>query len=444
MNTIKVLAVIFYSFATKIGSLVAKYERKGTRLLAGEVDDESYKILVPNDGPVLEPQAKLRSLKNLDPTPIDFDCRATSQLELIIPKDGESNWIVNSLDISGNRKTIGGDEYYMTYLDDNFASESTPYTATAYVQDNNDGSYSLNFVGTRQKLNEGIAFAGKGTLTIFLQYTCDMGKVWPPGKEKWNSSGALYQTFNIHVSMSPPIEPPTPITLEKDLRSYDVILAAGDSIMTQLFCIKLRMRRKNMFMHKNLGAPLGVGSLYRYVSWVRSTAAPVLKSFEKTAIILNSGAWDIARNNDGLLKSNAEHLQSLGQLITLFRRMLPGTDIIWRSTTAAHVHRGPDIERLMYVSNSRIKTLHDAQIELMNRLKVPVLDLYNYTYESAWYTKENDAIHFMDFIHTQILDELYPDDSIETDNIKEIFNNNVGVLCDQGFRTLFNTHTKPL
>merc|ERR1711862_435720 len=74
----------------------------------------------------------------------------------------------------------------------------------------------------------------------------------------------------------------------------------------------------------------------------------------------------------------------------------------------AHVHRGPDIERLMYVSNSRVKTLHDAQIELMNRLKVPVLDLYNYTYESAWYTKENDAIHFMDFIHTQILDELYP------------------------------------
>jgi len=126
----------------------------------------------------------------------------------------------------------------------------------------------------------------------------------------------------------------------------------------------------------------------------------------------------------------------LKRLIVMARRMLPGTDIIWRSTTAMHVHRGPDIERLMYVSNSRIKELHDRQVQLMNRLKVPVLDLYNYTHEQAYFSKPNDAIHFMDYVHTNILDEIYPDNSIVNNSTKEVLNNNVGITCKNGMKDL--------
>jgi len=336
---------------------------------------------------------------------------------------------------------------YVTYADDSFAS-ITNSTATAYVNDRGDGTYELNFVGTRQELPEDMSYTGKGTLTIFMQYTCDIGKIWPPGKEKWQSSGALYRTYTTHLDVSPPIEPPTPLKLEKDLRDYDVVLAAGDSIMTQLFCIKLRMRRANMYMHKNLGVPLHKDTLIRYISWIRSTAIPALKPFKKTALLLNTGAWDVARNNEGLVKNIYEHLQMLERLIVMARRMLPGTDIIWRSTTAMHVHRGPDIERLMYVSNSRVKVLHDMQVDLMNRLEVPVLDLYNYTYEQALNSKPNDAIHFMDFVHTKILDEIYPDDTITKDSEKEIFNNNIGVTCGDGIehlltkKSLLSTTTK--
>lgn len=433
-TAVKVATFIICSIATLTNSVIAEGEKQNIRGLSTDQDRENLRILVPKEGPDPEPQLKLRQLKNKDPTPIDFNCRATSQLELIIPKDGKKNWMVQSLDISGNKKKIGGDEYYMTFVDDSFASV-TNYTATAYATDLGDGTYSLNFVGTRKELPADVAFSGKGILTIFLQYTCDIGKIWPPGKEKWQSSGALYRTYKTPV-VSPPTEPPTPLKLEKNLSSYDVVLAAGDSVMTQLFCIKLRMRRKNMFMHKNLGIPLHSSNLYKYVSWIRSTAAPALKPYKKTALMLNSGAWDVARNNEGLVTSFAEHLQVLSQLITLIRRMLPGTDIIWRSTTAMHVHRGPDIERLMYVSNSRIKTLHDAQVALMEKLNVPVLDLYNYTYEAGWHSKSNDAIHFLDFIHTNILDEIYPDDSIVKDSIHEVYNNNIGVLCKDGIENM--------
>ena len=106
-----------------------------------------------------------------------------------------------------------------------------------------------------------------------------------------------------------------------------------------------------------------------------------------------------------------------------------------------HVHRGPDIERLMYVSNSRVKALYDAQMKLMEKLDVPVLDVYNYTYEQAYHSKPNDAIHFMDFVHTNILDELYPDDSIVKDSDKEVLNNNIGVLCKDGMENILKRHS---
>jgi len=430
----KILAATAYAYVI-IFALTPSFSVKATgvrnlRALESE-GDSAKRILLPND-PDPEPQAKLFNLASLDPTPIDTSCRATSQLELI---NNNENWILQSRDLSGNRKSVGGDEMYVTYADDGFAS-ITNSTATAYVNDIGDGTYELNFVGTRQILPTNMSYAGKGTLTIFMQYTCDIGKIWPPGKEKWHSSGALYRTYKIHLDVSPVIEAPTPLKLEKDLRDYDVVLAAGDSIMTQLFCIKLRMRRENMYLHKNLGVPLHKDTLYKYISWIRSTAVPALKPFKKTALLLNTGAWDVARDNDGLVKNIYEHLQMLERLIVMARRMLPGTDIIWRSTTAMHVHRGPDIERLMYVSNSRIKALHERQVDLMNRLEVPVLDLYNYTYEQASFSKPNDAIHFMDFVHTNILDEIYPDDSIVKDSPKTILNNNIGVTCGDGMENL--------
>jgi len=444
-TTAKALIVISYSCALILPQIffVSVLNNISTRAasLSLEQDNNSLRVLLPKDGPDPEPQLKLRQLKKVDPTPIDFSCRATSRVELIIPtgpNSGKQNWVLQSLDISGNRKKVGGDEYYMSFVDEGFASY-TDSTATAYTTDLGDGSYSLDFVGTREKLPANVTYSGKGRLTIFLQYTCDIGKIWPPGKEKWQSSGALYRTYKTELNISPPIEAPTPLTLDVDLRSYDVVLAAGDSIMTQLFCIKLRMRRKNMYMDKNLGAALHTDTLYKTIAWLRSRAVPALKPFKKTALLLNSGAWDVARNNDGLVKSVAEHLLALEKLVILARRMLPGTDIIWRSTTAMHVHRGPDIERLMYVSNSRVKSLHDAQLVLMERLNVPVLDLYNYTYEKAWSSKPDDAIHFLDDVHTDILDELYPDDTIVTDNIRQIYNNNVGVVCKDGMDTLLTT-----
>ena len=434
----KLLSIAHTIYALQAFTASSTEVREETRNLRTSSPEE-LRILIP-DSPDPEPWKKLKHLKTIDPTPFNKLCSATSQLELIIPKDTNKDWMIQTRDIRGNVKKIGGDEMYITYLDDNFETHLDA-TATAYVTDKEDGTYELNFVGTRQKLPEDVVFGQKGKLTIHMQYTCDIGKIWPPGKQKWESSGALYRNYTVNVDASPPIKPPTPLTLSKDLRTYDVVLGAGDSIMTQLFCIKLRMRRKNMYLHTNLGAPLHEDSIHSYVQWMRSAAGPALGSFKKTALLLNSGAWDIARNNDGTVKSINDHLRMLGKLIMLIRRMLPNTDIIWRSTTAMHVHRGPDITRSMYVSNSRVKALHDAQIKLMNRYNVPVLDVYNYTYEQAYSSQTNDAIHFEDSVHTNILDELYFDETIVKNSTRELLNNNIGVLCKDGMENLVTKHS---
>lgn len=360
------------------------------------------------------PDAILRKLRSIDPTPIDSSCRATSQLELIIPNDN-SQWIIQSIDSSGNKKTVGGDEMYITYVDKNFESHIDA-TAVAHVKDNEDGTYGLEFVSIKQNLPQDITYAYKGSLTLYMQYTCSIGKIWPPAKAKWKSSGAIYHSYATKLDISPHVSSPKPLKLEVDLRSYDVVLAVGDSIMHQLFCIHNLMRRKNMFHDRKLRTPLNTGSLKGYISWLNATAIPALKPFRKTALLLNTGAWDIAHDREGKIKSIDEHVKTLELLIVIIRQMLPQTDIIWRGTTAMHVHRAPYVEKLTYVSNSRVKALNDAQLKLMRRLHIPVLDLYKYTYGQAHNSKTNDAVHFMDFVHTNIMNELYPEDNIVADS----------------------------
>jgi hypothetical protein len=85
-----------------------------------------------------------------------------------------------SLDASGNNKNIGGDEYYVTYTD--VSSSST--TLVAFVHDNGEGTYSLDFSTT--PMNP-VNISGYGNLAVHLEYTCGIGAMGQPLKDKWVS-----------------------------------------------------------------------------------------------------------------------------------------------------------------------------------------------------------------------------------------------------------------
>ena len=332
--------------------------------------------------------------------------------------------MIQSLDANGNKKDAGGDEYYITYKDDSFVSSEESFTSVAHIKDLDNGQYELNFVASRY-ISPSEALIGTGNITIWLQYTCGIGSLWPPAKQNWQSSGLTNSTYEIHLDASPEINQPSPINSEKSLKTYDAVLALGDSIMVQMFCLNLRMRRPNMFFHENIGSVLKKETLRHYITWVRTRAMPALKSFKNSALVLNSGAWDLAKNNDRQQSFNS-HLQSLKKLVLSIRRMLPNVELIWRSTTALHIHRGSkDCELLYYVSESRSRALHEAQMSLMRSLNVPVIDIYNYTYESGYHTRKNDAIHWDDLVFKNIVNELYPSDETKTD-----------IYCKVGFAQL--------
>jgi len=328
---------------------------------------------------------------------------------------------LKTLDANGRKKTIGGDEFYVTYRDDSFAGFDLPHpSAVAYVTDKEDGTYDLYFVKSRYE-SPSAPPVGTGNLTISLQYTCNIGKLWPPVKMKWDSNGALNVFYEEHMKASPKLHPPSPIRTDGvDLSKYDEVLNFGDSVMAQFTCTHLRMRRSNMYFEKNTGDPMLPETFKHfsdYIDSIKPTLGDVSRG-KKSAILMNHGAWDLAKCDKQ--ESFEAHLATLRRLVHYIQDKLPNVDLIWRGTTVQHVNRAADIERLIYVSTSRSKALHDAQVELMDELHIPVIDFYNYTFESNCYTKPGDAIHYQDWMLGEVLNEIYPGDEMTS------------TLCSQG------------
>jgi hypothetical protein len=123
-------------------------------------------------------------------------------LVLCTKKDNNADWILRSLDHSGARKSIGGDEMYVVYRHRKLTTISP--TAVAYSLDQGDVSYRLQFHSTpftrqniTQRLEEG------GQLAIYMQYTCGLGTLHHPEKLYWRTGGSLMRTYKQYVPYNP-------------------------------------------------------------------------------------------------------------------------------------------------------------------------------------------------------------------------------------------------
>ena len=67
------------------------------------------------------------------------------------------------------------------------------------------------------------------------------------------------------------------------------------------------------------------------------------------------------------------------------------------------------LAHVRYMSGTRAKSIYDAQVELMRELHdIPVVDMYNITYEAQEHMRPGDGRHYTVFFNVMLLDYFYP------------------------------------
>lgn len=119
-----------------------------------------------------------------------------------------NKWILQSTDEFGSEKTVGGDEFYVTYTDNNKNHrgifKSNKHTDVALVKDLEDGTYDLDFVTTPIEPNPE-SLSGDGFLRVWFQYSCGIGFMAQPEKLDWHSGGSSSFYHKLTGIQQPPI-----------------------------------------------------------------------------------------------------------------------------------------------------------------------------------------------------------------------------------------------
>lgn len=149
-------------------------------------------------------------------------CKPTAQVQILTTT--KPFWTLKTFDQDGRAKLVGGDEFYIVYNraaggggaeikeKDKEEEQQRDPTAVALIHDNGDGSYTLDFVTTPMKPNlatdklTSSSFAVLGNLTVYFDYTCNIGSLAPPSKKMWKNNGSTSIAHTIStMQQQPPI-----------------------------------------------------------------------------------------------------------------------------------------------------------------------------------------------------------------------------------------------
>ena len=326
----------------------------------------------------------------------DRACQPTSTY-MVAAGARDEPWIMQSYDRSRNKKTVGGDEFYLSLLDK--GNPATGVLAIGHATDLQDGRYSVSFqtlLPDQQVLN------GNYLVTNMMQYSCGRGFLPPPAKAKWQDGKYINRLVEVDVSAitSPPHIVPMKTAPLLDLTQFDKVIALGDSLMEQLFHGRGPKLGK-LVQYVKINAPLSTDMVHsKFLSPIRGALNTTVRGTKKIALLLNSGLWDLledgsARRKPYISKSCCrndtlfeDHGQALELLISTLEGEYPQVTLVWKSMTGVHVHRIGDCadqncrRRCKYMSTSRAAQLYRMQLKAMaeKHPKVRVLDLYNLTY----------------------------------------------------------------
>jgi hypothetical protein len=374
-------------------------------------------------------------------------CPVTSQLKLIIM--GGTNWKIASLDRNGIPKTVGGDEFYVTYKDDSAMPVPVPVsvsppgqdplwsspTAVAYVHDLGDGTYQLDF---HMSLFSSVPLpdlpnsdGSSGTLTITMQYTCGVGMIPQNKKHSWGSGGLLGKIiYTVPVptrpsSMRPFVQPNADKAI--NLGKYKQVLVFGDSNMEAFSVPITRLCRTkeeeqddkcNMKFSVNVNAQLNRNHLKkRFLPRIRNMIQETIQEgnkLEEMALVVGSHVWDLI--ND--LHQGTQflpHRKAVELLLKRIQKEYPTLDLYWRSAMAVHTQAATNVREdwksmipLYYLSTSRSRKLYEFQTAIVEGLpNVTHLDVYHASYLSAEHMGRGDARHFTQEWHEMATNWFY-------------------------------------
>jgi hypothetical protein len=351
-------------------------------------------------------------------------------------------WILETYNNDGAKKTVGGDEMYVTYTDNNNIHSNTPAqnatpTAVALVTDLGNGRYELRFKTTPMDPHPSSNnLSGKGTLLVYITFTC--GTALAPVPLIINAEEAGFVPF---VAMGenisqPPISTFVPPKLD-DLSHYKKIIFHGDSLMRNVVTSSgddIPIQRKlffqsNVLFRKNLRIHLSNDTTEYIMNQFQSYYMIVRQNFPQVAIVLGSAAWDLSpvkeryggRYPPDVLAQGStfdNHIAACRRLVELFRKNYGSVKLFWRLPTAMHPHRQgcknagkgahTCLRRIRYVTYSRSEYLYRRQKKLMEDMNVTVWDLFEALYLSAHYTVPGDVMHYTEEYNRFILDWFYP------------------------------------
>ena len=356
-------------------------------------------------------------------------CPITSQVKIIVPSQNEtsSKWILQSLDEHGNPKSVGGDEYYITWTDNTAVPDPkfniTHATLIARAWDQNDGSYVLDFATSPMNPNPD-SISESGLLTVHFVYTCGVGRMGQPTKDTWNSSGYTHTNYTLDGVPRPLYRNFQPPQSNVDLGSYDAVVFAGDSVMGNFAGVdEHHFGKSNIYRGKHPGTALNTKEVDRWLDELREVQGALLQNasagIQKTAVLVGSSTWDILNNEVNQWTDWEDHAEACRILIQGIRSEYPNVDVLWKSATALHI-TNPDVdaialkdffwgvEQFRYMSESRSYDIDQVQKKLMAELQVPVLDVYEATYLAAdWSRTPSDARHYGPELNLRMLNWFY-------------------------------------
>lgn len=330
-------------------------------------------------------------------------CRVTSQVRVVATSP---KWIVQTFDLNGERKYMGGDELYVTYTDSSangIVGKGEFPTAVAKMKDLEDGTYELDFVTTPMDPHpEGLG--GSGSLRIYFQYSCGIGTIAPLGKQHWNSGGASHFFHKLNNMPAPPMRTFQPPTLNGMCFSdFTKVIGVGDSVLNMFFANGIQKVPNLIFGDKMYGV-LSTETMTDKLHFLNHHFSEFLhghavRNGNSVALVVGSSTWDILmdEHQDPLFR---DHFAAVRSYIEQLRLRFPNVTIIWMGPNALHIHRvtckGRDkcAARIKYLSTSRTEVVNRGQKAIMEEMGVPFLDLYEAYYLSSEWSLTGDGRHY--------------------------------------------------
>lgn len=267
------------------------------------------------------------------------NCSPTTQVILIPDHDGSSSrWTLQALDDDGNKKTTGGDEFYVEYQDESDLGMVNEPTAVAVVSDQLDGTYTLDFF-TPPSRTQPVSSLSKGKITVHFVFTCGIGNAYQPTKDTWRTGGGTKVSHSTIVAEAPPVQPFEPPNQNKsvNLNSYNTTFVFGDSLLRQLVRYNGTQFFDSRLRFISFQMDLSSKTVGQWLRPIRNRLRAEL-GIPNTALIVGSAAWDVLLQKHPQGAGFDNHIGACRTYVETLRQDYPNSTVIWRLPSDLHFH----------------------------------------------------------------------------------------------------------